>query len=157
MSEQTVIDGFEFARVGGTLRGEMDVSRLDRLADLLYSNSGRIEYTIAGEVDAEDNALLHLAINGLLHLRCQRCLGEVEYPLELKVNLMLVKDESDLVDIEDEDPEVDSIVVKDKMVILSMIEDEILLDLPFSPKHLGCGGEGDVVKESPFSILKDRF
>lgn len=156
MSEQTVIDGFEFARMGRSLGGGIDVSRLGRLADSLYSNSGRIDYAISGEIDGEGNCLLRLSIGGTLHLRCQRCLGDVEHPLELKVSLKLVKDESDLGDIEDEDPEVDSIVVKDKLEILSMIEDEILLDLPFSPRHVECGGADEVVRESPFSILKGR-
>lgn len=154
MSEQTVIDGFEFARFGRTIHGEAEVSRLGRLADLLYSNSGRIDYALSGEIDEEGNFLLHLAIRGVLHLRCQRCLGEIEYPLDLDANLMLVKDEAELVSIEDEDPEVDGIVVKDKMEVLSVIEDEILLDLPFSPRHEAC--EGKVVRESPFSVLKGR-
>ncbi len=154
MSEQIAIDGFEFARSGRVLHGELAVSRLGRLADSLYSNSGRIDYALSGEVDEEGNFLLHLGIGGVLHLRCQRCLGEIEYPLELQASLMLVKDESDLVGIEDEDPDVDSIVVKDKMEILSMIEDEILLDLPFSPRHEAC--EGKVVRASPFAILKGR-
>ncbi|MBY0578229.1 MAG: DUF177 domain-containing protein [Burkholderiales bacterium] len=152
MSEQTVIDGFEFARMGRSLCGEMDIPRLGRLADLLYSNSGRVGYTLQGKVDAEGNFLLHLGIDGLLHLRCQRCLGEIEYPLDLQARLMIVKDEADLVSIEDEDPEVDSIVVKDKIDILPMVEDEILLELPFSLRHFECD-----VRESPFSILKGRI
>ena len=156
MSEQTAIDGFEFARANRTLGGELEISRLSRLDDLLYSNSGLIDYALSGEVDEEGHFLLHLAISGVLHLKCQRCLGEVEYPLELKASLMLVRDESDLVDLEDEDPDVDSIVVKDKMEVLTMIEDEILLDLPFSPRHEACEGKDDV-KASPFAILKGRI
>ena len=157
MSELTVIDGFEFARMGRSLSGKMDVSRMDRLADLLYSKSGQVDYALAGGVDAEGAFLLHLAIDGVLHLRCQRCLGDIEYPLGLKAGLKLVKEESDLPDIEEEDPEVDSIVVKDKMEILSLIEDEILLDLPFSPRHATCESGSEIVRESPFSILKDRI
>lgn len=156
MSELPVIDGFEFARMGRSLRGEMDVSRFDRLTDLLYSNTGRVEYTLMGELDAEGRHLLRIAVGGALHLRCQRCLGEIEYPLDLQACLMLVKDESDLVSIEDEDPEVDGVVVKDKMEVLAMVEDEILLDLPASPKHVACGGGDEVMRESPFSILKGR-
>ncbi|HQT26335.1 MAG TPA: DUF177 domain-containing protein [Burkholderiales bacterium] len=154
MSEQTVIDGFEFARLGKSLHGKMEVSRFERLADSLYSNSGQVDYAISGEIGDEGKHLLHIAITGMLHLRCQRCLGDIEYPLDLNASLMLLKDESDLVSIEDEDPDVDGVVVKDKMEILSMIEDEILLDLPFSPKHEAC--EGKVERESPFSVLKGR-
>ncbi len=155
MSEQTVIDGFELTRMSRSLGGKIDVSSLDRVADALYSNSGRIDYAVTGEIDGENNHLLHLSISGTLHLKCQRCLGDVEYPLQLQANLKLVRDESELGDIEDEDPDVDSIVVKDKLEILSMIEDEILLDLPFSPRHVECGI--DAARESPFSILKGRF
>ena len=156
MSEQTVIDGYEFARMGKSLAGEVDLSRLDRLADALYSNSGRIDYVISGEVDGEGNSLLRLSVDGMLHLRCQRCLGDVEYPLKLRACLRLVKDEAELGDIEDEDPDVDGIVVKDKMELLSMIEDEILLDMPFSPRHDECGKERESIKPSPFAILKGR-
>ncbi len=157
MSELTVIDGFEFARMGRSLSGKMDVSRMDRLTDLLYSKSGQVDYALIGEVDVEGAYLLHLAIDGVLHLRCQRCLEDIEYPLELKAGLKLVKEESDLPDIEEEDPEVDSIVVKDKMEVLPLIEDEILLDLPFSPRHATCESGNESVRESPFSILKDRI
>ncbi len=155
MSEQTAIDGFEFARMGKSLHGKMEVSRFERLADLLYSNSGQVDYAISGEMDEEGGHLLHIAIAGTLHLRCQRCLGDIEYALDLNASLMLFKDESDLVSIEEEDPDVDGIVVKDKLEILSMIEDEILLDLPFSPRHEAC--EGKVERESPFSVLKGRI
>jgi len=157
MSELTVIDGFEFARMGRSLIGKIDVSRMDRLTDLLYSRSGQVDYALTGEVDAKGDYLLHLALGGMLHLRCQRCLEDIEYPLELKAGLKLVKEESDLPDIEEEDPEVDSIVVRDRMEILPLIEDEILLDLPFSPRHAACESGSEIVRESPFSILKDRI
>ncbi len=159
MPDETVIDGFEFARMRRELRGEAALSRMQRLDDLLASGSGQVKYRITGEIDEEGHSLLHLDVEGALKLKCQRCLGEIDYPLGIRSNLMLVKDEADLVDIEDEDPDVDSIVVTGKMEILPMIEDEILLELPYAPRHVECEGSdgGDDGRESPFAVLKGRI
>lgn len=159
MPDETVIDGFEFARLRRELRGEAALSRMQRLDDLLASGSGQVKYRIAGEIDGEGHSLLHLEVEGTLKLKCQRCLGEFDYPLRIRSNLKLVKDEADLVDIEDEDPDVDSIVVREKMEILPMIEDEILLELPYAPRHVECegSGDGDDERESPFAVLKGRI
>ncbi|NNM81638.1 MAG: DUF177 domain-containing protein [Burkholderiales bacterium] len=135
------------------------MSRMQRLDDLLASGSGQVKYRIAGAIDGEGHSLLHLEVEGTLKLKCQRCLGEFDYPLRIRSNLKLVKDEADLVDIEDEDPDVDSIVVREKMEILPMIEDEILLELPYAPRHVECegSGDGDDERESPFAVLKGRI
>ena len=133
-SSRTVIDGLEFARAGQTLRGSLPVSGLTRLADSLYDNLGLVDFAVRGGLDARRRPMLALEVSGVLHLRCQRCLGVLEFPLRIDGTLLIASAAeaaaSGLDDEEDEwiepDPALD---------IGALVEDEIILALPYSPRH----------------------
>lgn len=132
MFEQPLIDALEFARNGKQIGGEVPIEALSRLGDLLTDSRGMLSYVVhgyrAGEVD-----MLGIAVSGECHLRCQRCLGELTYPLNLHANLRLVSStEMDEVEAEDE---VEYIEASSQLDVLALVEDELLLSLPFSPKH----------------------
>ncbi|MFN7086777.1 MAG: YceD family protein [Burkholderiales bacterium] len=104
--------------------------------------------------------VLRLQIDGPLHLRCQRCLGRLDYPLHLTNTLRLVekgeKLDETLIDPEDDD----CVEASDELDVLALVEDEILLSLPFSPRHeeACCGilpqGPGwDAAKSGAFAKL----
>lgn len=162
MSEQLLIDGFEFSRTGRTLAGKIETAKLERLSGLLLDYSGVIEYSLSGETGTEGQPLLRIRVGGNAVLQCPVCLGKMDYPLVIESRLHLFRDENELGEIEDEDPEIDSIVAKDKLDVLSLVEDEILLDLPYSPRHAAgeCEIEAGKRKESSFSalaVLKDKL
>ncbi len=71
---------------------------------------------------------------GLIKLRCQRCLGELVHVLDLHTDLLLVKTEKELSSF-DEDESVDCILAEPDLDVLALIEDEIILSLPISPRH----------------------
>ncbi len=154
MFAQPLIDALEFARDGKQIRGEVPMSALSRLGDVLTDSHGILSYVVRGyrmgEVD-----MLGIEISGECHLRCQRCLGELAYPLNLNVNLRLVNSaEMDEVEAEDE---VEYIVASSQLDVLALIEDELLLSLPFSPRHPAgvCDRAPESLQHSanPFSVL----
>lgn len=154
-----MLDGLEFARNRKTLHGKIAVASLRRLRDQLFSDEGELEYTVRGELDPDAKPMLHLAIRGMVQLRCQRCLGRLAFSLELESRLQMVQDESELGDVADEDEEADRIVAQSRLDAGVLLEDEILLVLPISPRHpegecqAGMRSPASEGKEKPFAAL----
>lgn len=138
MSEQVVIDGLDFARNARVLHGKIKAANLVRLQDYLVGKEVELEYSITGGLNANGKPVLHVLIKGILQLRCQRCLGSLDYALDLDSRLLLVEREEQLAAVEDKLEEVDdSIVGGPHLDVLAMLEDEIILRLPISPRHPG--------------------
>ena len=134
MSERPVIDAFDFAGNAGMLRGKIAISALERLQDCLTENSGELQYEIAGSLNSDGKLILRISAGGLIKLRCQRCLGDLVHVLELHTDLLLAGNEKELSSL-DEDESVDCILGEPNLDILALIEDEIILSLPISPRH----------------------
>ena len=132
MSEQLVIDGQEFARNRKTLHGKISVAGLERVRDQLFSDEGELEYTVHGEPDADGNPLLHLTIVGTVQLCCQRCLGRLAFPLELK-SWLCWREMSPNWHVAER--RWISASLPNRGSIPTLLEDEILLRLPVSPRH----------------------
>ena len=169
MFERQFIDSLDFANNNRELHGEIAMAEMPRLQDKLvvpdvgfeHGHKEGVNYTLHGFRDKNGQPMLKVALDGLCQLRCQRCLQGLIYPIKLVSQLRLVEnwDESS---IEEED-EVDSILVDHHLDVLALFEEEILLNLPFAPRHpVGvCRPvkEGYVTEEiaqiekNPFAVL----
>ena len=132
---QAVIDSLEFARTGQSLGGRLPVSALPRLQDELSDDQGEIRFEVRGGYDTRRRPILMVEIRGLLHLRCQRCLGPLDYALELFNTLLLA---SGVEPGEPDGEEMESIEASSALDVAGLVEDEILLSLPYASRH----GEG---------------
>jgi uncharacterized protein len=165
MFERQFIDSLDFANNNRELRGEIAMAQMPRLQDKLvvldagfeHDHKENINYILRGFRNRNDKPMLEVKLDGLCHLRCQRCLQDLIYPLKLVSQLLLVKnwDESSV-----EEDVIDSILVDSHLDVFSLFEEEILLNLPFAPRHpVGvCRPvkEGYVVEEidrTPFAVL----
>jgi len=135
MSARAVIDSLEFARTEQELRGNLPVSSLGRLHDCLHDTTGNVEFVVKGGHDDEKRPVLALDISGLLHLKCQRCLGQMDYPLRLSSVLRLVRRDENLAEVVADPDAVDCVEASAELDAAALVEDEILLSLPFSPRH----------------------
>jgi uncharacterized protein len=162
MSAQTVIDSLEFARAGQELRGSLRVTTLARLQDCLFDTDtdGDVQFAVRGGRDGERRPILQVEISGTLHLQCQRCLEVLEYPLRLSNTLLLVRSGEDMSENADDPEAADCIEASPEMDVAALIEDEILLGLPFAPRHTddSCQsalgkGEHEAKKPSAFARL----
>ena len=135
MSAPPVIDGLEFARSGQEVRGSVAVRDLGRLEDLLHDASGSLEYEVKGTRDARNRPQLALKVAGRVHLQCQRCLGLLDYSVDVANTLLLVSRgaQADEVMIDPEAP--DAIEADPHLDVGGLIEDEVLLSLPLAPRH----------------------
>ena len=155
MFARPLIDSTDFAGNGRELRGEVPVEALSRLNDILASSGGTLTYVVRGLREG-DRYMLEVALSGVFHLRCQRCLGELVYPLDMTSRLQLVP-ANQLDEIEADDDDVDRIGASSQMDVFALIEDELLLGLPFAPKHPegACSQSPEGLEQSanPFSVL----
>lgn len=160
MSEQVVVDSFEFARNGDTLRGKIAVADLSRLADSLCSSAGILEYALSGSVNSHGKPTLHCRVKGKLQLQCQRCLEAMEYALDTQSDLVLAQTEAELQLFDELEETADDAVLADQEFnVLALVEDEVLLNLPMAPRHsVGTcqpksAGENDTGESGPFAVL----
>ena len=92
MPRRSVIpDPFRFAAEGGSVSGTVALTDLGRLSDVLVDTSGEITYGLVGELGLDRKARLRLTAAGTLPMQCQRCLGRMEWPLDIQVVLELVR------------------------------------------------------------------
>jgi len=144
------IDPLHLADKRGELKGQIPVSSLDRLADLLFSDTGAVTVDlffgregrlakIEGEIEAD------------LELKCQNCLQAVQWPAKSSIKLGIVTsiDQADRLP-EDYDP---LLVEEGKTLLKNIIEDELLLILPTFPKHQhNCLGQKPSNKQAEFLL-----
>lgn len=158
MPAPAVIDSLEFARTGQHLSGDLPIRRLSRLEDVVADPGGDIAYEVDGARDQRNRPLLRLHIHGTLKLRCQRCLEAFEHDLDVASDILVVQPGAVPDDVDDPDAP-DYIEAERELDLAALVEDEVLLALPFAPRHeTECverrPGGGDAAQEpNPFARL----
>src|SRR3954453_11387368 len=137
MAPKHTFDALDFARNAATCRGRIALAELERLQDYLVENGGELLYEVVGGLNRNAKPILRVSTQGLLKLRCQRCLGELEHVLDLRTELLLAENERELACL-DEDESVEGILAEPELDVLALIEDEVILSLPVSPRHDEC-------------------
>ena len=152
-----MIDGYAFSAARGEHHGTCAVAALGRVQDLLHSPEGELQYSVQGVADELGRPALRVQVAGVLQLACQRCLGLLAFPLGVDSTLVLARSEAEIEaqPVEPEGPE--RIVGRKDMEVGALLEDEVLLAIPFAPRHELCSGAEDRKGEgstSPFTGLR---
>jgi uncharacterized protein len=135
MSAPAVIDSIEFARSEQALAGELPVAGFERLQDVLTDSKGALSYTLRGGKDERQRPFLVLRIEGDLRVQCQRCLQPFDYPVEVRSTLLLIPRGEQADELFDDPSAPDAIEPSAELDVAELIEDELLLSLPLSPRH----------------------
>ena len=152
-----LIDGFEFAAAGARLRGDWSAGSFPRLRDALHDDAGSVECELLGVRDELGRSRLEMRLQARLRLTCRRCLMPVEVQLHEAVTLQLAASQAELdaQPIAAEGP--DCIVAGKDMAVRDLVEDELLLALPFAPRHEDCPAQGSSApgaRQRPFAGLR---
>ena len=128
-------DALDLAARGETLAGEVDLSLRPRIADRLApkTNSAPIAWQIAGARDALGRPMLAVTVEGRLPLVCQRCLQPFDASVAQRSELLLARNDAELERLDAEEAEV--LLAATPLDAMTLVEDEILLWLPFAPRH----------------------
>ncbi|OAL76221.1 metal-binding protein [Acinetobacter sp. SFB] len=168
------IEPFKWAEQGFTWSGTLPLSRFVRIS---RETVGSIDHQLINidcklSMDAYHRIVwLDGHVETKVPMECQRCLQTVEIPLVSDFHLALVDDES-LIERLDEDADFivlgegeatikGSIDAPASADLLALIEDELLLLMPLSPKHDVCvhkhqPADEDIAEEkrdNPFGVL----
>ena len=131
---------------------------------------GLVKYLLQGRRSKVGKLQLVVKVQSLLLLECQRCLGDLMFPVDRQTVFELVVRESDLDqgDLEDSDLDApEKIMGSPTFSLLDLVEDEMILEVPYVPRHDTCpepvdGLETqaqaadsalDVQRPSPFAVL----
>jgi uncharacterized protein len=155
-AHQPVIDGFEFASAGATQQGVWPLGDFPRLRDVLASDAGQVAYEIRGVRDEHGRPSLRLKVSGTLALRCQRCLEPMAFEVHTDETLVLA---ATLAEIHAEPASAsapDRVVAGKEMALRELIEDELILAVPYAPRHDRCVAvrAEDMKSASPFAGLR---
>ncbi|MGO1766990.1 hypothetical protein CAP48_09615 [Advenella sp. S44] len=173
-----VIDVLDFISRNAEQRGETPLSAFSRISDLLPAQvlpvgdadsagavDGLVRWSVRGERTQHGKRYLHLEVSARPILICQRCMRPFVYEVESVVPLEVVTHQAALdEDSEIDDPDMDApdrILAQASQSVLELVEDELILSLPYIPRHdYACvqydnqeTPEGTDKKPSPFAAL----
>lgn len=164
------------------LIGEAEVSHFRRFSSDLPTQKlatesseesqehNRVYWQIDGEQLLSDvyphgRHLLHFYIEADPVVVCQRCMKPFRYSLTVESTVEVVRSERQFEEVSDSGEVVlddyEKVLANPDLDILELIEDELILALPFMPRHEDCD-EGQALldeyatpeEESPFAVLK---
>ncbi len=140
------LDVRAFAQNAAHLAGELMLSKLERLTQDLYRLESDFSLrTLQWKAHGESLAVaagvaqswLHLGIQGQVPLQCQRCLQAMTHDLAIERHFRFVRDEMEA-NAQDDDSEEDLLVASKQFNLADLIEDEIIMALPFASAHEVC-------------------
>lgn len=166
------LDVQAFASIGGVLAGAHPLPAMARLLDEAHPGAAaqpaawQARGTLRAHSGGPDQVWLHLQAQMALNLTCQRCLEAVLTPLTVAQDYRFVADEA-TAEREDDASEEDVLALATDLDLLALLEDELLMALPISPRHDACPrvlpGLQTTAKDSaphPFAalqVLKDKL
>ena len=140
------LDVRRFARAGALLQGAWPQAQCTRLAASLlppladepappvqWQAHGALRLVKGGEAEI----WLHLQADAVVRLECQRCLQPMTGPLRLNRQLRFVTGDDEAARL-DEDNEDDVLALSDRLDLMDLLEDELILALPLVPRHEIC-------------------
>lgn len=151
------MDAFEFVRLAGEASGEVAISALARFAEGMPGQAGgsdgMLHWSARGERDVHGKSFLHLHVRGAPIVECQRCLAPFAWPVDSDVTLELVASEAELdadaPEGEDDPESPEKVLGSRRFDLLSHVEDELILAVPYITRHPVCPDLPQALKEQP--------
>lgn len=163
MTTKQYIDILTLPRGPQVAEGRVLSSELERFnLDMPAQDDLAITWSVGASVDNTGRRLLEVRAQGSVMLECQRCLKSFVWPVDISNQVEVVSDEADLED-DDDVAGPDRILCVGRLDALGLVEDELILSIPYVPMHEVCPDATDISLEeddvasrpSPFAALGD--
>ncbi|MFN3544915.1 MAG: YceD family protein [Thiobacillus sp.] len=132
MLQPVEIDVRRFCRDAQAWENRSAVSAFPRL--VAEFTQGELFCRVSGRMDSRGGLALELHIRGDVELACQRCLGGMHHAVEIDRTVHLARTDDELERL-DALPDSDAILAGEKLELIALVEDEVLLSLPLAPMH----------------------
>ena len=133
------VDPLRLVERNESLSGALDVRELEFAGESLAEGTEpvNVAWHIAGMRSDEGRPALALTLEGALPLTCQRCLEVFAWPLQQQTQLLVARNEGEMAAL-DEATDDEVILGSMQFGAYTLVEDELLLSMPFAPVHPGA-------------------
>ena len=133
-----------FGERGIVIGGDIELSRLARLKELLYRDQGSVRASLRFRQHVAGWLTMELEYQTTVDLVCQRCLEPFQYDIAEQIRMVLLEGASTQSGLPDayEPVALDG----DRLMPAKLIEDEIIVALPLVPKHAVIEACGDIAR-----------
>jgi uncharacterized protein len=127
------INPVQLAAQNKQIQGRLPLVQCERLLPSLRENTGCVDFSLQFMQDEGQRTVVRATMGADLVLECRRCLKSMIYPMRVKVDLAIVTDDVAATDL----PECYEplLVIDSEVALESLIEDELLLNLPVMASH----------------------
>lgn len=152
----------KWADTGFFWQGTIELSNFDRLIEHIQDDHQKDTLHLTLNLKKTEGILwLSYEISGMIWVLCQRCLLPMDINVSNKYHIALLthQDQSCLIDEDKDYILLDELNLTDthKLPIKVLIEDELLLTLPLSPRHLDCQTPIDTSDHTPNTDTHNPF
>lgn len=126
------VDPRRFCKDAQSWESQSDVAAFPRLA--LEFTQGGLFCRVTGQADRLGSLSLRLAVEGQVTMTCQRCLGPMTHAIDIDRKVYLARTEPELERL-DGQPDGDAILIGERIDLVALVEDEVLLSLPLAAMH----------------------
>ena len=160
MLEPDLIAPGAFAGEKPRLQGEVFLHELDERVwshEYFADKDSPLHVVLQGGIDRFQRPFLDLKVQGCLHLLCQRCMQPMSFDLDEDARIVLFADESKLDEAMLSDEGLEGMPMDSELSVRTLVEDQILMAMPYSPRHEHCAGENMAAvnrdKPNPFAVM----
>lgn len=160
MLDPNLIDPKVFADEKRKLQGSFLLGELDERVwshDYPVDKQTRVLFTLEGGRDRLQRPFLDLTVSADMPLTCQRCMQPMVFDLSEACRIVLFENEESLDKAMLADEELEGMLMQSETDVRELLEDQVLMALPYSPLHETCGSASpekvNQDKPNPFAVL----
>ncbi|MFM1895086.1 MAG: hypothetical protein RLZZ385_160 [Pseudomonadota bacterium] len=150
------VDARKIFASGGSVRGFVDLRRLQNLVSLLAEPRGEARVWLNFLLDSGGRRSIVGGVTATLKVKCQRCLQPLDIHIDEPVNLVLVADDAAAKLL---DTSVDPWISQEPRIdLLGLVEEQLVLSLPIVSYHQSgpCGELMSYTADSTDEPLSDN-
>jgi uncharacterized protein len=161
-----LINPRRLADIGSSFSGLTPITHMQRLKDLLFAQESDVNVEIFFGRDEAGLVYVKGNLKGDFILQCQRCLQAFDYKMVRSFSLSPVVSDAQAMALPSQyDP---LLMEEESIPLLQVVEDELLLGLPFVPMHdlKDCSVKvthysthetgNEFTKKNPFKVLSGK-
>lgn len=128
-----LVDPWHLADLEKTFSGKVGLADLTRLCTALASSEGEVAFKLTFGRDEKGRVRIEGSVQATLILECQRCLDDIQLPIESRLNLVVIETptEANALPAECEPVQAE----EGRIRLMDLVEDELLLSIPQAPMH----------------------
>lgn len=156
------VEPFRLCDADARLSGRVSAARLERIREFSLGQIDGVDVDLHFRRDEEGRNRIDGTLDAVLDTHCERCLERLSLPLHADIELLVVNAGSSVPETADG---LDIVEVEEgRLLLATLVEEEVLLAVPDYPVHEHCemvgyerGAEGvpakPEAKENPFDVL----